>query len=354
MRDLQVYGLSPYPHNTNDADIFHCLRIRRVKCDESKPTCIRCKNFGISCEGYGGTQAGRSRSQGQKPRTDAIPPTPTVPKGQPQILPRPSNLLLQNEEDKQYFAFFRDQTVSVIVPFYVCEQWRRLALQSSNSPIIHHAIIAMGALHKTFIKQDPGLSLVVGASFASLDERQTHHHQNAISHYGKALKLMKNAADTRSQDLRITLIASLLIISFETFHGNIHLADAQIQIALELICQWKTSYPTGQPLTITELSPAPNIIEHELLQSFAQLEIQSMTYFDKRRVLKYGSKSINNVNWTLPSVFGSLYEAEVCIDIGVIRRYIKSASAAAIAFQPGSGIRISPTDLHILVCIRTL
>jgi hypothetical protein len=35
-----------------DANLRHFLRIRHLKCDETKPICIRCQKDGQKCDGY--------------------------------------------------------------------------------------------------------------------------------------------------------------------------------------------------------------------------------------------------------------------------------------------------------------
>jgi hypothetical protein len=41
-------------------------RIRRVKCDEAKPSCVRCQKFGIDCDGYISLGAKATNSQATK------------------------------------------------------------------------------------------------------------------------------------------------------------------------------------------------------------------------------------------------------------------------------------------------
>lgn len=320
-------------------------KIRRVKCDETKPSCNRCKTFGVSCEGYG-VQPGK-RTQTQRVRSETPPTANKGIQGQPQILPKPSNMLLQSEEDRQYIEFFRDQTASLLVPF--CEHWCLLALQSSHNPIIHHAIIAMAALHKTSRPFESEVAVEANVSLVSVNERRAYHHQKAISHYGKVIKLMREEAESGNQDLRTTLIASLLVIGFETFHGNFDLANAQIQIALDLISQWTGSFSTGRPRTVVEISPAPGIVEHELIQCFGRLDIQSMTFFDREMTLKNDPRTWDDVDWTFPSEFKTLDEAEVYLDIGVIRRSIQCNIDAFNIMHRKSGTQLSSeeiTDLY--------
>jgi hypothetical protein len=64
------------------------------------------------------------------------------------------------------------------------------------------------------------------------------------------------------------LIASLLIVCFETYHGNYESAAKQIATGIRLI------------ESRHELAPPPPEIDEELLHAFNRLDIQSMGHTD--------------------------------------------------------------------------
>jgi hypothetical protein len=70
------------------------------------------------------------------------------------------------------------------------------------------------------------------------------------------------------RDCRTALIASLLIICFETYHGNYESAARQIATGIRLI------------ESRHELATPPPEIEEELVHAFNRLDIQSMGHTD--------------------------------------------------------------------------
>lgn len=81
--------------------------------------------------------------------------------------------------------------------------------------------------------------------------------------YTKAIKSMRDAITSGNQDLRITLIACLLIAVFEVFHGNYSLANAQIRTGIDLLYEWKAAFPKNR-FTLGYESPNPNVVETDL------------------------------------------------------------------------------------------
>jgi hypothetical protein len=182
----------------------------------------------------------------------------------PTILPSPSAVLFESEGEQQYFSLFRDRTAAELAPFFESQTWRRLLLQACNEPAIRHAVIAISALRKTSMTVRDHQSLFFDGNLTEANL----HHQHAILHYSKAIRIMKDAAARGNQDLRTILLTSLVIICFESFHGNYALADAQVQTAIMLIEEWKASFPNGNQLAFGFSSPAPDIVEDELIQIF--------------------------------------------------------------------------------------
>jgi hypothetical protein len=69
MYHLQVSALSTVALLVND--FFDDVRIRRVKCDETKPECERCTSTGRKCDGYL-THAPKKTDPGPKPDLDEL------------------------------------------------------------------------------------------------------------------------------------------------------------------------------------------------------------------------------------------------------------------------------------------
>jgi hypothetical protein len=94
---------------------------------------------------------------------------------------------------------------------------------------------------------------------------------------------MKNTSNP--PDLRMNLLASLLVICFESYHGNYETASLQVHTAFRLIEEWKKKRACSSAATSTSThfpsSPAPQDIDTELIQVFDRLQIQAMSQVDK-------------------------------------------------------------------------
>lgn len=136
------------------------------------------------------------------------------------------------------------------------------------------------------------------------------HHTAALKQYTKAISHMNRAASGSQMDMKTTLLTCLLIVCFEAWNGNLHLAVQQVHIAVSLLHEWCASFPASNTLS-PGLSPAPHIVSDDLLQIFCRLSIQLAFIADEsasatRAVL--GSESRTLVQ-SMPMRFESLREA---------------------------------------------
>ena len=196
------------------------------------------------------------------------------------LLPKPSIKILlptfefKNEVERRYFAQFQEKTAQEIAPYFDSETWRRLVLQTCHVPAIRHAIIAIGALDKTYMtsrtENDTNLDILEDPDSPNV------HRRIALDQYDKAIRSMREAVMHRKQDLRTTLITCLVIACFEAFHGNHPLANAQIKTGMSLIYEWKATFSNELPMGFK--SPKPDIVEDDLVQTFGRLEVQTCDY----------------------------------------------------------------------------
>ncbi|KAH8795671.1 hypothetical protein BGZ57DRAFT_747773 [Hyaloscypha finlandica] len=283
-------------------------KIRRVKCDEGKPTCHRCQKFGVKCDGYA------------RLRKDP----PIVKSTRKVLLPKSSIKILlptfgfENEVERKYFAQFQEKTALEIAPYFDSETWRRLVLQTCQVPAIRHAIIAIGALDKTYMtsrtENDSNLDLSEDADSPNV------HRRIALNHYTKAIRSMRESVEHGKQDLRTTLITCLVIACFEAFHGNHPLANAQILTGMSLIYEWKATFSNEVPMGFK--SPKPDIVEDDLVQTFGRLEFQTCEYvgmynrptatLERQAALRAAG---TNVLRNMPREFESLQSARIYLEL---------------------------------------
>lgn len=179
---------------------------RRVKCDETKPQCIRCLRFGRICDGYLEPTSGRG--------TAIIPTKPRIPSIS---IHTASGSIHTTEEEAQYFRIFHKQAAYELPGFYNNKFWTHVVLQESQiTTPVRLAFIAIGTLNWS-LKSAPGSHLKVNV-IQSVDKK---HHENAVRYYLKAIQTLNQYVSvSNSPQIRVALISCILFVCFETLQGS--------------------------------------------------------------------------------------------------------------------------------------
>ncbi|KAI1106630.1 hypothetical protein F4804DRAFT_347583 [Jackrogersella minutella] len=178
-------------------------RIRRVKCDETKPACTRCTSTGRKCDGYVGAAPPRQR----KPTTSspdavaatafsaALPPDPYLARRHElaqdsfaaacrgssalRVLRPLAADIEGTEQERLFFHQFRraaEAGLAMHASSLGAGFWRRLVPQVGQSDAaVRHALIALGAAHQSaqllqqdrYEQQPSGAAADVGVSSRS-------------------------------------------------------------------------------------------------------------------------------------------------------------------------------------------
>ncbi|TGO42506.1 hypothetical protein BHYA_0007g00050 [Botrytis hyacinthi] len=243
-------------------------KTRRIKCDEGKPECHRCKIF------YKGTSQKCSYLIRENPKSRVATRRTILPKevannfGQSLLshgtIKSISDIKFESPRHFQYFRFFcSDVTIQVFGGFY-SELWSSVILQACHQePCILQAVCAIGALSRVMKARKEGQLTTMNDDY-----------RFAIQEYGRALGGIK-----KLRPIRMTLLATLLIFSFENFHGNQMAAITQFQSAASLLQAWMKDREKRQIADRT-LSPAPNIIEDVIFATFHSTHIGLVSAMD--------------------------------------------------------------------------
>jgi hypothetical protein len=98
-------------------------RTRRLKCDETRPACLRCTSTGRFCDGYG----------------------PLAIASLPFDIPG-------SDAERRSYHYFRLQTSSAILGLQDSKYWTTSLLQLSyTQPAIKHVLIAMASVHEALV-----------------------------------------------------------------------------------------------------------------------------------------------------------------------------------------------------------
>jgi hypothetical protein len=124
----------------------------------------------------------------------------------------------QSEEEHRFFQLYITKTATHLSGFYGPSLWNQIVLQASEAEeSIRHAVISIGALD---------MNTVAGNAGRKAKEMEDHH-VFALKQYSKAINALRQKAEVlgTKYDLRTALVASLLSICFETYHGNYESAN---------------------------------------------------------------------------------------------------------------------------------
>ncbi|RDL42375.1 uncharacterized protein BP5553_02354 [Venustampulla echinocandica] len=262
-------------------------KARRVKCDEAKPHCLRCSNFGRICGGYPSNEDNpRPKAPSlQVPRrllSKAMQGSPS-PSRTPSPAPRPAptvrqlglpvGVVFQDEREHQYFLHFRDETAIEISTGFDPSLWNVLVLKACDIPAIRQLVVATAALSLAMTKSELG----------ARDIDTSAHHQYALQKYGEALKGIREMVANGQDSIRIALISALLIFCFETLHGDLDRAIDHVRSAVEMIVKEISSTPQSFYFTRTNTLGArgSSAIDDELLTAFMRLDRPSLTCLSK-------------------------------------------------------------------------
>lgn len=347
-----------------------------MKCDEGKPGCNRCRAIGLGCGGYK-SQSTIVKKVIQKtllprvhppkpPSTHHFEPSPSrrnqsskdlwdtqtaiaseicrtfgltagLPGSRAQISPpphlrdshsvilfrQPSTSFFETEDEHRYFRFFSDRTVANIAGCYNPTLWNQSVLQACESEsAILHAAIAIGALDLSF---KTNRSLLNQESPYQQDSVGMHYRYSLLQ-YNKAIKEIQETV-WKKQDLRTTLLASIMIIAFEIYHGNLDSALDQIKSSVQLLEEWTAPYArTNETST---LSPSQQTVEDDLVHAFYRLEIEGMVYIDKIPVESHISRKDDReaAVYNMPHEFQNISDAQLYGKL-VMRRLIHFCMSA--------------------------
>ena len=200
-----------------------CLtcKARKVKCDESKPSCRRCTTSGRKCDGYADTtNASRvlAHSSRRSHATAQFPPDPDVDK----LL---SNAL--DNDEHRWLDHFSSHTGPALSGYPDNRSFWSVELPqlSLSEPAIRHALLAVSSCHARFETQLGSTKQpdeIVGQDFT-------------IKHYSLAIASLRQALDLQGTKLQVPLICCLLFICLECLYGNTILTLTHLQNGLKIL-----------------------------------------------------------------------------------------------------------------------
>ena len=282
-----------------------------MKCDETKPECLRCKKFGVVCDGYicDGGVINTASSALRRVLLPAPSNHPTL------LLTNPNPIDFDDEQECRYFRSFCEEVAPRIKGvFTVSSTWTAIVLQASyTESAIRHAAAATGAL----VRKLDITSQVISISRLGYGETEMHY-TSALHYYQRALKGMREINNPRT-----AAIACLLVFNFETLIRRMDLAVKTAQSVFKLLNSLSAS--SKGPRSSGKASPISGI-ENELFSIFLSLDLvilpkTGITSLNCRGVLDEPHQDTTgcSVPWC-PKAFPTVEDARNCLE-GLLYRH---------------------------------
>ncbi|KAN0112291.1 hypothetical protein V8E51_005242 [Hyaloscypha variabilis] len=271
-------------------------KIRRLKCGEEKPSCLRCIKSGWHCDGYEhvpklpsvstmGLAPIRSRSLSTSPSASPTPSQSTT-----SAVPQ-----LDDREAAYFQVFFKDVAPQFqdYVPFW---DFARKASKSSYS--IRHGLVALGALSKSAKRSS--------SNHYRVDLPQGTHRELALEQYQKALSGLRESIGGigRGRPVRTTLVSCLILSCFENFLGNAGFSLQHITWARHVLSASVT--PKANPLE----SKCAGEGEDVVMSGFYVMDLQALLLLGADESRTYFKFDQRDPIISLPAKFATLDEAK--------------------------------------------
>ena len=170
-------------------------RIRRIKCDETKPVCFKCTSTGRKCDGY-------------------APPRALLFE------------VFKDKGERRSFHYFRERTAPELCGDTDNRFWDGFVLRASYSQeVVRHAIAAIGALNESLELQAGGQALASRGL--------------AFEQYSKAIAALTTADQALSME--DVLIACILFTWFENLQGNFDISLNHLKSGLKILETWRAN-----------------------------------------------------------------------------------------------------------------
>ncbi|KAF4495885.1 Transcriptional regulatory moc3 [Fusarium agapanthi] len=192
-------------------------RLRRVKCDEDKPSCHRCTSTGRKCDGY-----------------DL---TPLTPSSRGQIQPMISG---GSDPESQAIYQFRTRIATLIASSFDADFWTYEVLHKSDTYTpVRHALAALASAYQK--------SILLGIKSASCDMFIFSQYQKAMTSLSVCFQ---EAKELSPSEKLAALVANFLFTYLCSLQGLRQEALVHLRNGLALIHEWGDLRGHGQHMVI--------------------------------------------------------------------------------------------------------
>ncbi|KAJ5091354.1 hypothetical protein NUU61_006224 [Penicillium alfredii] len=223
-------------------------KIRKVKCGEERPNCLRCTSTGRKCEYEGG-----------KSPTALVPPSTLTP-GQT-LSSAPDT----GRRERRAFEYYFQHAAQYLAGGLGIDFWTNVVPQICRSePPVWDAMIAISALFEypdqcmdfTFLRRHNGHPIA-------------HPNQkDALIWYSRSMSSVHSQIEHGKADPYTALISCVLFICIETIQGHVEEALQLYGQGVSLILDLRAKVHNGVlPITLTKAA----LLEHTIIPLFLRL-----------------------------------------------------------------------------------
>ena len=223
-------------------------KIRRVKCDETTPACLKCSKSGRKCDGYVPlkTWVFQVRARDESSTSPSLTSSPSADYSDP--------------VDSRALLYFRERTIPVLSSFAASAQdfWNSTILQASHADsALKHMVIATASLQE---------------ATACTPAQYSTNRWNFGQHYSKAVNILTGPG--ANPPVETVLMSCLLFLTCENFQGSTMAGLLHIYSGLKILEDWKAS---KRQIAIAAGS-TEDLIRNQIDPIFARLEAQTTVY----------------------------------------------------------------------------
>ncbi|RFU28259.1 hypothetical protein B7463_g8087, partial [Scytalidium lignicola] len=285
-------------------------KVRRKKCDETRPACLRCASTGYICDFL--TIEPTRASKGDN-NNSSTPPTTTSnprnlllasksPASPFELIAPPSGLGPLSHQEFQHFDFFRTRCIR---DFSVCCStflWSQVILQASHTETcIFHAVLAISSLYRsqTLANQPSQTHAGDGSSV-----------EFSLKQYNTAIRILRERLQINGGDLRLAVLACLLFLSIEILQGRDQIAVLHIKNGESLL--------KALPST-TQFGSGSDGFD-ELVSTFSLLSFQGLSFCG---LVSTSHTPLSSIRPHFPNVYEAILDFNDVVKVVMLflRRY---------------------------------
>ncbi|KAL5089152.1 hypothetical protein Trisim1_006005 [Trichoderma cf. simile WF8] len=265
-------------------------KIRRIKCDLSQPSCMKCQSTGRACDGYGEmpyvlkTDIASSHYQDNNAKGaecyDRYHPGVTICTYQAKQWQAKSHVLTSHNlgplmvlpatgpAQTEAMCFFEYTSIKHLNEYRPNETWRKtLMFFSQTVPSVRYAATALALVNRSYLDRNSKDHL-----------HQPLPNENALSYYNRAIHLLlKQESGDSDETTAITLLVCYLFTCFDHLAGNYIQAMKHVRGGVELSRNIDKTILNNNTYDDTKSSAVRTLI-HQVTRQIRRLDVQAATF----------------------------------------------------------------------------